>query len=75
MYNTAIMQQNSIQVVVFVASPSDTDREVETVRQVVEELNRLSGKNEGFRLDVLHYKTDSYSSGGPDVQTIMNRQA
>jgi hypothetical protein len=71
---TSMQRANSSTLTVFVASPGDTAAEVETVRDVIVELNRLNGRTEGFRLEMIHYKTDSYSAVGPDAQAIINHQ-
>jgi hypothetical protein len=59
---------------VFVASPGDTIDERRAVAEVVAELNKLHGRTEGFRLDLLLWEEDAYPGVGADAQDVVNRQ-
>ena len=54
---------------VFVATPSDVEDEVETVREVAKELNRLG---QGFHLDVVNWRSHAIPGAGPDPQSVVN---
>ena len=58
----------------FVASPSDTANEQQIVKAAIDDLNRSYGRDEGFRIDLLGWKTDSYPAIGADGQDVINRQ-
>jgi hypothetical protein len=58
----------------FVASPGDTAEERRIVGQVVSDINRLNGRSEGFRIDLLLWEEDSYPDAGTDAQEVINQQ-
>jgi hypothetical protein len=58
----------------FVASPSDTADEQQIVKAAIDDLNRSYGRDDGFRIDLLGWKTDSYPAIGADGQDVINRQ-
>jgi hypothetical protein len=58
----------------FVASPTDTAVEKRIIQATIEDLNRTYGRDEGFRIDLLDWKTDAYPSIGADGQDVINRQ-
>lgn len=59
---------------VFLATPRDTTEERVALRTAVDTVNRTTGGNESFRVDLLHWTTDTYSAVGPDAQTLVNTQ-
>ena len=54
---------------VFVATPSDVEDEVETVRQVADELNRMG---HAFRLEVVNWRSHAIPGAGLDPQSVIN---
>lgn len=58
----------------FVASPTDTVAEKRVIQATIEDLNRTYGRDEGFRIDLLDWKTDAYPGIGADGQDVINRQ-
>ena len=54
---------------VFVATPSDVEEEVDTVREVVEELNRM---DDAFRLEVVSWRSHAIPGAGSDPQSVIN---
>ena len=54
---------------VFVATPSDVEDEVETVKEVVDELNRM---DRAFRLEVLNWRSHAIPGAGRDPQSVIN---
>ena len=54
---------------VFVATPSDVEDEVETVKEVVAELNRM---DHAFRLEVVSWRSHAIPGAGPDPQSVIN---
>lgn len=59
---------------VFVASPADTAEERRIISEVITDINRLHGRPEHFRLDLLVWEEDSYPDVGADAQDVINRQ-
>ncbi len=59
---------------VFVASPSDVVDERETLKQVIDELNKMLGARSNLRLELVQWQTDSYPSIGKDPQSVINEQ-
>lgn len=59
---------------VLIASPSDTSEERDIVDDVIQDLNRQHGQEEGFLLEALRWEEDSYSALGADAQDVINRQ-
>ncbi len=58
----------------FVASPTDTAAEKRIIQATIEDLNRTYGRDEGFHIDLLDWKTDAYPGIGADGQDVINRQ-
>ena len=54
---------------VFVATPSDVEEEVDTVRGVVDELNRM---DHAFRLEVVSWRSHAIPGPGSDPQSVIN---
>lgn len=59
---------------VFLASPGDVAQEGESVRQILEMINRTLGEREGIQFRVVNWKTDSFPSYGDDAQALLNNQ-
>jgi hypothetical protein len=58
----------------FLAAPRDTSEEKEALARVVDSVNRVTGREEGFRIDLVHWSTDTHPAIGPDVQSVVNAQ-
>lgn len=58
----------------FLAGPSDTAAEVGIVQSAVEDINRMHGREAGYRVELLHWKTDTFPDVGADGQDVINRQ-
>lgn len=58
---------------VFVASPADTAEERRIIGEVITDINRLHGRPERFRFDLLVWEEDSYPDVGADAQDVINR--
>lgn len=54
---------------VFVATPSDVEEEVDTVREVVDELNSM---DHAFRLEVVNWRSHAIPGAGIDPQSVIN---
>ncbi|MBZ5673226.1 MAG: DUF4062 domain-containing protein [Acidobacteriia bacterium] len=56
---------------VFVAAPSDVEREVRTLRKIVDQLNQDHGPHLNVRVRVLNWKSDVVPAMGQDAQTVI----
>lgn len=68
------MPQQVEQLKVFLASPGDVQAEREQARQVVDDINRTIGRNQGIHVDVVGWDTDAYPGFGQDAQGLINTQ-
>ena len=59
---------------VFLASPGDVVQENQSVREILESINRTLGEEKGVQLKVVNWKTDSFPSYGGDAQALLNDQ-
>lgn len=59
---------------IFLASPSDTESERLAADEVVDEINKSIGTRDNFRLELLKWENDTYSSIGEDGQDVINKQ-
>jgi hypothetical protein len=59
---------------IFLASPGDVAEERQLARDVIDEINRTTGRDRGFRLEVIGWDTDSFASYGSDGQSLINDQ-
>lgn len=59
---------------VLLASPSDVMAERGTARDVLNEVNRLVGREKGAILDLVGWETDTFPAVGTDPQALINSQ-
>lgn len=59
---------------IFLASPGDVAEERQLARHVIEEINRTTGRERNFRLEVIGWDTDSFATYGGDGQSLINDQ-
>jgi len=59
---------------VFVASPSDVQRERELLDDVIDELNRGIADEKGLVLELVRWETHAWPDIGEDAQDVINRQ-
>lgn len=67
------MPNTSTRLRVFLASPGDVSEERERVAEVIDEINRLHGEDEGFHLNLIRWETDSRPQLGRP-QGVLNEQ-
>lgn len=58
----------------FISCPSDIVDEIESIKSIIEETNKLSGKQNSFRLEFINWKQDTFTDVGIDGQDVINRQ-
>lgn len=66
--------ESIVKLSVFLASPGDVQAERDTVRRVIDEINKTHGRDKGLMLDVVGWENDTYPSFGGDAQSIVNAQ-
>lgn len=54
--------------------PDDTAEEKAAVSNAVQTINRVTGRNENFQIEIVHWKTDTYPAVGTDAQSLVNTQ-
>src|SRR5690554_5881536 len=59
---------------IFLASPGDTEAERLAAEDAVDEINKSTGSRDDFRLELLKWENDTYSSIGEDGQDVINKQ-
>lgn len=68
------MAKQITHVSIFLASPSDLIEERMVVKNVVDELNKITRPAMGIHLELLAWETDAYPSVGIDAQDVINKQ-
>lgn len=58
----------------FISCPGDITNEIDTIKLVVNGINKTSGKQNGFIIDILHWDEDTYTEIGEDGQDVINKQ-
>lgn len=67
-------KKNTRLVRAFLAAPSDTRDEKATLLRAIDSINRVTGREERFRIELVHWTTDTYPAVGPDTQSVVNTQ-
>lgn len=62
------------QIKIFIACPGDIINEQHSIKLVVDEINKTSGEHNNYNLELLNWKTDTYTQIGEDVQEVINKQ-
>jgi HAD superfamily phosphoserine phosphatase-like hydrolase len=68
------LERNLTEVLLFLASPSDVEREAGMVEEIVTELNRTVAAEKGIALRLVRWTNDAHPGFGGDGQAIVNRQ-
>jgi len=58
----------------FLATPRDTPDEKSALLRAIENINRVTGREERFRIELVQWTTDTYPAVGPDAQSVVNAQ-
>jgi len=59
---------------VFLAAPRDTIDARDALGRAVESINRVTGRQDGFRVELVHWSTDTHPAIGGDTQSVVNTQ-
>src|ERR1035437_2863028 len=59
---------------IFISCPSDIKTEINSIRLIIQNINKTSGKHNNFILESLNWKDDTYSGIGEDAQEVITSQ-
>lgn len=62
------------QIKIFISYPGDIEDELNSIEQIVHEINKTTGEQNKFNLELLNWKSDTYTQIGEDVQDVINKQ-
>lgn len=66
--------KNVKQIKIFVSCPGDVTDELNSIKLIIEDINKTIGKQQAYVLELLNWKTDTYTQIGSDVQEVINNQ-
>ena len=58
----------------FISCPSDIKDELDSIKLIIEEINKTTGKQNKYSLEFINWKYDTYGDIGADGQDVINRQ-
>ncbi len=67
------MQQIQL-IKLFISCPSDVKQEVDSIRIIVDEINKTFGRQNSYSLEFLNWSEDTYTQVGEDAQDVINQQ-
>jgi len=59
---------------VFLSCPSDIKEECNSVQQVIDETNKISGKHQGYMIDLVIWTTNTFGGKAEYPQEVINQQ-
>lgn len=62
------------QINLFISCPSDIKTELDSIRIIIDEINKTSGKQGDYFIKSLNWDIDTYTAIGNDVQEVINNQ-
>lgn len=62
------------QIKIFISCPGDIKAELDSIRLIVEEVNKTSGRQNSYFIETLNWTTDTYTQVGEDPQDVINSQ-
>lgn len=62
------------QIKLFISCPGDITHELDSIKLVVDEINKTAGEQNSYVLRLLNWKTDTYTQIGSDAQEVINTQ-
>ncbi len=62
------------QIKIFIAHPEDIVDELSSIQLITDEINKTSGKQNSYHLDLLNWKTDTYTQVGTDAEEVILNQ-
>jgi hypothetical protein len=58
----------------FISAPSDVSAELNSIRIIVDEINKTSGRQNNYHIESLNWVVDTYTQAGEDAQAVINQQ-
>jgi len=62
------------QIKLFISCPNDIKDEIDSIRFIVEEINKTVGEQNSYTIDCLNWTIDTYTQVGEDPQAVINDQ-
>lgn len=62
------------QIKIFISTTREIREEVDSIKLIVEEINKTSGRQSGFTIESLKWDLDTYTQVGDDAQEVINKQ-
>jgi hypothetical protein len=62
------------QIKIFISCPGDIKAELDSIRLIVEEINKTSGRQNSYLIETLNWNIDTYTQIGEDPQDVINSQ-
>jgi hypothetical protein len=62
------------QIQLMISCPGDIKEEIDSLRVIIEEINKTSGRQSGYYIECLNWTTDTYTQIGEDAQEVINSQ-
>lgn len=62
------------QIKIFISCPGGNTNEIDSIRLIVDEINKTSGKDNGYTLECLSWSMDTYTQVRTDAQEVINEQ-
>ena len=62
------------QIKLFISCPGDITHELDSIKLVVDEINKTAGEQNSYVLRLINWKTDTYTQIGTDAQEVINNQ-
>lgn len=62
------------QIHLFISCPGDIINEIDSIKLVIHDINKISGKQNNFSIEIVHWDEDTYTEKGEDAQEVINDQ-
>ncbi|HMH10743.1 MAG TPA: hypothetical protein VK553_08550, partial [Candidatus Nitrosopolaris rasttigaisensis] len=66
--------KNINQINLFISCTNEIKEEIDSIKLIVEEINKTSGKQNGYIIASLNWNLDTYTQIGEDAQEVINNQ-
>ncbi|MBS1660276.1 MAG: hypothetical protein JST68_04415 [Bacteroidetes bacterium] len=62
------------QIKIFISCTSEIKEETDSIKLIIDEINKTSGKHSGYVIESLNWNLDTYTQIGEDAQEVINNQ-
>lgn len=59
---------------ILISCPGDVNNELNSIKLIIDEINKSIGKQSSFAIHTLNWKSDTYTQIGDDAQEVINNQ-